>query len=603
MRWNSTPYFLPLLGATALCVVLALAIWRRSGAPGRAAATALLAAVAVWALSYGFEIQGADLATKVLAAKLQYLGIVAAPVCWLVFVVQYTGHSRWITPLRLLLLATLPLITVLLVWTNEGHGLVWSALRLDATGPFPALVVEHGPWFWAHLVYSYLLLLAGTLLLFWAFLRAPGVYRAQAGALLGAAVAPWVGNALYLAGLSPVRHLDLTPYGFVVSGALIAWSLLRLRLLDLVLGIVPIARAAIVESMPDGYLVLDRSGQIVDLNPAALQILGRSRRAVVGQPLGAVAPDWARALEAADEKAGRRLEVSVGTVPDRRTYELMVSPLWLAGGFLVGRLLVLRDVTERKRVEAERAELLAREQAARAEAEQAVRVRDQFLTVAAHELKTPVAIVRGYAQLLRRSRGGERPAAESRALEVIERSCDRLVRRVEDLLTFSRLAGGRLEFARERFDLGRLAAEVVEQLAATTPTHRFQLEREGEALAEGDPDRAEQVLVNLLSNAIKFSPEGSAIETRVAVQGDEVVVSVRDEGVGIPVERQGQIFERFYQAHVGTEYDAGGLGIGLYLSRELVIRQGGRIWFTSAEGRGSTFAFSLPRAGASTETA
>jgi signal transduction histidine kinase len=110
----------------------------------------------------------------------------------------------------------------------------------------------------------------------------------------------------------------------------------------------------------------------------------------------------------------------------------------------------------------------------------------------------------------------------------------------------------------------------------------------------GERDRLEQVLLTLLDNAIRYSPEGGEVDVGVSVEGGEAVVSVTDRGVGIPAEKQSRIFERFYRAHTGTHYDYGGMGVGLYISREIVRRLGGKLWFESREGEGSTFRFSLP---------
>ncbi|MBI4493922.1 MAG: GAF domain-containing protein [Chloroflexi bacterium] len=249
------------------------------------------------------------------------------------------------------------------------------------------------------------------------------------------------------------------------------------------------------------------------------------------------------------------------------------------------------------------------------QAQEGVRVRDQFLSTAAHELKTPVTAIKGYAQLLRQWAPQGHEPREARAFEVINRQCDRLSRLVQELLEVSRLQLGRLELRRQRFELGELAAEVVERMQPLAPGHRLTLHRAARAAVEADRERLDQALANLLDNAIKFSPRSTVdsqqstaapspqpsapageIEVRVAVRGGEAVVSVRDQGVGIPRERQAHLFEQFYRAHAGTRHDFGGMGVGLHLSREIVARHGGRMWFESEEGRGSTFFFSLPLA-------
>ncbi len=133
------------------------------------------------------------------------------PISWLAFALQYTDREGQLTPRNLALLSALPLVTLLLAWTNEAHGLIWSS-RLSEGGPFPALEVDHGAWFWVHWSYSYLLLLVGTILLVSMLTRSPNLYRKQNLALLVAVSVPWVGNGVYVLGLSLVPNLDLTPF-------------------------------------------------------------------------------------------------------------------------------------------------------------------------------------------------------------------------------------------------------------------------------------------------------------------------------------------------------------------------------------------------------
>jgi len=166
------------------------------------------------------------------------------------------------------------------------------------------------------------------------------------------------------------------------------------------------------------------------------------------------------------------------------------------------------------------------------------------------------------------------------------------------LLDISRLHLGQLELTVERVDLPELIQEVADRVALTASQHRIRPVTLEPVVVRGDRDRLEQVLVNLADNAVRYSPQGGDVEVALVVQGDEAVVSVRDYGVGIPAEKQARIFQQFFRAHMGTPYDYGGLGVGLYISNEIVKRHGGRMWFESQEGRGSTFFFSLPLGGA-----
>jgi signal transduction histidine kinase len=235
-------------------------------------------------------------------------------------------------------------------------------------------------------------------------------------------------------------------------------------------------------------------------------------------------------------------------------------------------VVVIRDVTALKRLE---------------------RMRDEFLSVAAHELRTPITTIKGYAQLLDRWTPGGHEPREGKAFKILNHQSDRLSELVQDLLEVSRLQLGRLELRRQRFELGGLVGEVIERMRGVSSLHRFVLHQEGPVLVDVDPDRIDQVLTNLFDNAIKYSPDGGDIEATVGVREGLAVVSVRDQGMGIPRERQGQLFERFYRAHAGLGTDRGGMGIGLHLSEQILQRHGGRIWFESEEGKGSTFSFSL----------
>ncbi|WP_257458277.1 sensor histidine kinase [Archangium lipolyticum] len=352
---------------------------------------------------------------------------------------------------------------------------------------------------------------------------------------------------------------------------------------------------ASLESMADALFLVDAQGRIVEANQATLKLLGlhpdRLPKDVCqmltlldirhpdGRPLACDELPSCRALrgETVREEAlelqrpsGERLHISVTASPvlsgTGRPPELAV--------------VVIRDMTELKRLE---------------------RMRDEFLSIAAHELRTPITTIKGYAQLLDRWTPGGHEPREGRAFQILNRQSDRLTHLVQELLEVSRLQLGRLALQRQRFELGALVEDVLERMRGVSSGHHFVLHQEGSVFVDADPDRIEQVLVNLFDNAIKYSPGGGDIEVSVTLQGTLVVVSVRDHGMGIPRERQGQLFERFYRAHAGLASDRGGMGVGLHLSEQIIQKHGGRIWFESEEGRGSTFSFSLAQAQAQVE--
>jgi len=231
---------------------------------------------------------------------------------------------------------------------------------------------------------------------------------------------------------------------------------------------------------------------------------------------------------------------------------------------------------------------------------EAERVKDEFIAIAAHELRNPLAALKGYAQTLlyqnQQGRGSKLAAWQREALQDIDRSTRRLVELTEDLLDATRLQAGRLELYPEPVDLVALARRIVKRFQATTEQHHLSVLTALDYLVVSiDPGRIEQVLGNLVNNAIKFSPEGGPIEVSVWEKSEtgEAMLSVRDSGIGIPLHQRARIFGRFARAENARKID--GTGLGLYLCRALVEQHGGRIWFESAEGHGSTFFIALPR--------
>jgi PAS domain S-box-containing protein len=345
----------------------------------------------------------------------------------------------------------------------------------------------------------------------------------------------------------------------------------------------------ILDNMVDGVFVCDPEGRFTLVNDAGLRMIGRRdllaaglklaetpdalrMRHPSGQPVSVDEIDMIRALRGETVVAAELVIANPRTGRDV-VLRTSASPIRGETGEIIGAVAVAREVTGVVELD---------------------RLKDQFLGVAAHELKTPIAVMKGYAQLLQRS-APDLPATQAKMLDAIVRVADRIDRLVHDLLDVSRLQVRGLELAREPFDLAELTREVAAREAMLTSRHQITVSGAEHVVVSGDRDRIEQVVINLLDNAIRYSPAGGPIDVAIEVEPAVVAVSVRDQGVGIPADKQQHIFERFYRAHTRTAHDYGGMGIGLYISQEIVQRHGGRITFTSVEGQGSRFTFMLPR--------
>lgn len=343
---------------------------------------------------------------------------------------------------------------------------------------------------------------------------------------------------------------------------------------------------AVIDSMQDGLVVYDRNHLALRANPFMLALFGLKPDQVIGKTAAQVAeltgePPFEVAepslvLGSAEDSPSGEASIFELEGPRKRFVRRVISPVIGEGAPLSGLVVVYQDITDQKEVE---------------------QLKDDFLSIASHELKTPLTSIMGYTQLLNRRLGQEaRVAGSDDVIEVIENQCRRMKRLVEDLLDVSRIERGTLETAQVRVDMTNLVQSAVEKLRGTSPQHHFHvLVPEAPLMVWGDEDRLDQVVSNLLSNAIKYSPDGGRVEVRVTRTSDSAQVAVQDWGIGIPEDQQARIFSRFYQAEaVVRSRRFGGMGLGLFISKAIIDEMGGTITVDSTVGKGSIFRFTLP---------
>ena len=367
------------------------------------------------------------------------------------------------------------------------------------------------------------------------------------------------------------------------------------------------AAAAVVE----GIAITDPhrpDNPIIDVNPAferltgytAAEILGRNCRFLQGPGTD---PDARCQLREA-VAAGRDCQVEILNYRKDGTpfwNELHLSPVRDPTGRITHYIGIQHDITARRAAEERLAALAVENARLLREAQQAVRDRDRFLSIAAHELRTPVAGIKGYAQMLVRAkeRGTLSPDRLVKGLASIDRSTAHLTALTNDLLDVARLRLGQLPLRPVRLALGPLVGEVVDRVVdgrslVTRPEIAVET---GLPLVRADPERIGQVLANLIDNAATYSPEGGVIRVALRAEGGGVAVEVADEGIGLPRGAEEVIFEPFGRAENALQRSLPGLGLGLNICRSIVERHGGRIWARSAgEDRGSTVGFWLPAA-------
>ena len=596
-------YILPLVVNVVLALVLSYAAWRRRPGAGVMPFIVLLLAVALWSGAYVFDALIDNLPVSILLTGISYIGITVIPATWLVFALAYTGRERWLTRRTYALLAIEPVLVLLAIATNGLHHAFWSSEVFQTTGTLSILYASYGPLFWLHAGYSYALMALGTALTIQSMLRAPQLYRGQALSLLVAAFAPWVFNAIYILNRDTLAYVDLTPYGFMVMGLALAWSLFNFRLMD----IVPVARGVLIEKIGAAVIVLDRQGRIVDINPAALTLLELpSIDAALGKSFRQFLPVGQANIQQLYDLEEVSTEVDIATPEGMRYFDVTISPLRNRSNELHGRLVLLHEITvlrqaalqieEQNRVLAQTNEDLI---AASERAEEANRLKSEFLATMSHELRTPLNAIIGFSDMLLMGIHGELTEKQHQKVARVRENGGRLLTLVNDILDLSRIEARRLELVNVSYSPNQLVERLTQQMESLAAKHNLDvavhIDPNLPEMLVGDDKRIEQIVVNLLSNAFKFTEKGAvtlSVQAMPATQTWEL--AIQDTGIGIPPHATEIIFEEFRQLDGSPTRLYQGSGLGLAIVRDLVRMMDGTIKLESEPGRGSTFRVILP---------
>jgi PAS domain S-box-containing protein len=362
-----------------------------------------------------------------------------------------------------------------------------------------------------------------------------------------------------------------------------------------------VAQDALLDTLfgeaPVGLGFLDPELRWVRLNPALGRLLGLAPRQQLGRRPAEL---WGRAGVLLERLLRRILRTGrpvvdvqlpterLGLPGPRRLLRGSLYPVRTPAGRLLGVGGVLEDLTAHQQLEQERRRLLR-------EAREAVQLRDDFLSIASHELKTPLTPLSLHlAMVQRRVEKGER--VDPALLRQARAQLVRLTGLINDLLDAARVGDGRLSLHPAPLELEALVRRTAARaVPARDALHPLQVHApDGPLWVRGDASRLEQVVANLVDNAVKYSPGGGPVQVEVAAQGDMAVVAVGDRGIGIPPDQQELLFDRYFHARNVPAHSYGGLGLGLYISRDIVERHGGHIWVESEVGKGSTFYVALP---------
>ncbi len=601
MGWHWYFSALALVGGACLAVYASY-VWRRRRASAGASLAVVLAAASWWGLAYAIELAATRLSTRLLWGDAKWLGICLLPPGWFAFIMQYTGRDRWVNRSTMAALAIPPAAVIVLLANQATHDLVRYYPPSATADPADA-IAQVGPLFWPFLVYADLVVWGCTALFVWTLTRLSRLYWRQSLLLIVTVLLPFLANVLHNLNVGPFGRVELTPFLFVLTGAVLVWGIFRFRLLDLT----PIATSRIFQIMHDAVVVLDPYGRVVNANLAAERLMGQPVGQAIGQPLEQLVPGWATAISRRRGASTSSDHPSDEAIIAGRTYELTVSALPDRQGAPTGELLIGRDVSERRQAEQDLRDSLAREQAATErltvalQREQAAserlraldEMKDAFLQGVSHDLRTPLTSVLGIALTLHR---GHQLLAAGEVRDLLGRlqgNARKLDRLLTNLLDLERLARGTLNPDRQRVDLGGLVSRIVKDAGSELlGEHPISLEA-SPVLVAVDAPKVERIVENLLANAARHTQAGTAVWVRVEACAGGALLVVEDAGPGVPAEVRQAIFQPFQQGPSITAH-APGSGIGLALVAYFAGMHGGKAWVQERPQGGASFRVFLP---------
>ncbi|HQE91653.1 MAG TPA: histidine kinase N-terminal 7TM domain-containing protein [Anaerolineae bacterium] len=584
-------YFILAPLATFISAAVLLYAWRYQASHEMPSLIGLMFTIVGWLTCNILELAASTAAGTLFWAKMGYLFVTSTALMWVRFALHYTDKHSWLKPSRFAWLCIIPLTTVILVFTNDMHGLMWATYTFVPTSVGQALAIQitrHGLWFYVNVFYEYGLVAIGAVLIIRQSLRSFNIYRRQSVWLVLGSLMPMAGNAIYVFRIVPGLQQDYTSVMFAVGGVAFSIGMLRYRLFDLH----PIARNAVIDNMQDAMFALDDQNRIVDLNPAALALMGAAANAILGQPAAQVFSRWHALVEQFQDTSEIQTDITADDGQQQRYYDLHISPLYDHREHMTGRLIVVHDITERKATE-----VALRERTAALETlnEQL----DAFAHTVAHDIKDPLSGIVALTSLLGEYFQNLSPDAIHTYMDAITQNAMRLTSIVDALLLLASVR--QVESVKtELLDMPAIVAHVQNRLAVLIAEHQavIMTPETWPPLRSYGP-WVEEVWVNYVSNAIKYGGTPPRVElgfSKLEAQdpkpdpASRIRFWVRDNGPGLTVEQQEQVFTQFTRLS-GIEP---GHGLGLSIARNIIEKLGGEVGVESAVGQGSVFWFTLP---------
>ncbi len=577
-------FFIPLLsGLFALALLIAL--WGKRRTEGVNFLILFELAAAIWAMTDGFEHAATSLSMKILCSQIGYIGSSTTTVFFLLFTLSYTQSEKFVKPVFIGSLLLIPVFTILLVFTNPVHHLIWTNINY-----YPSTNDSeyfYGNWFWIYVCYEYLVLLTAIIILLTGTFRFYRIYKAQLLYLIVASILPLITSVIYVFKLLSVKA-DLTPIVLIFSGILSALGIYFQRMFD----VLPVARRQTINNLSDGVIVVDMVDRIVDVNLAFGHIINAERSDLIGNHFKRFSKLFLN--ESPDQKTNMEFltETTIRTNGITKYYEVKYSPVTNSKNQLIGRIFLLHDISIRKRALDTAFESNARLRNEIQEKEKLIGDLDAYARTVAHDLKNPISGVIGLTDFIKDDIANRRNDQAYELLDMLHEQGQKMLTIVDELLLLSQIRkedirtvivnmGMVVDEALARLNRQCIDRQAVYELPDTWPD------------VMGHAQWLEEVWVNLISNAIKYGGEPPKILMwSEKLDNGNYRFNIQDNGKGLPVESVNKLFIDFER--LGKK-NVEGHGLGLSITKRIVEKLGGEVMVHSDNlpGKGCVFSFIL----------
>ena len=540
--------------------------------------------VAIWALTYALEFANPDLNTKIFWSKLSYFGIAFLPVCYFLFTTAFSQKKNIITTKNIALLLVIPVITIVLVLTNEKHLLIWSLVTLD-----PDLNIahySHGIGFWFFFIFTETLLLLGLYNLVSSIHNFPAYYKRQIVTSLVASVIPIIGNLMYITNINPYPGFDWTPVSFVLTGLIIALGVVRFRMFD----IVPLARTKLFEMMNDGVVVINAEGFIEDCNSAVYTLFNWQKKSIIHEPFEKIFNEY-NMLTAGLSGNLASIQLEINNKTFKNYYQVRISPIYRNKKFS-GNILLFHDITSIINTEEELKETNRKLLNEIEKREKLIEDLDAFAHTVAHDLRNSLSSILSASEIMEELIKQNDKDLLSEFSILIKNSANKSIQITHELLLLATTDKTKVEV--KPLDMAHIFNESKGQLTEMIKNwNAVFTEPEEWPQAFGYAPWIEEVWSNYLSNAIKYGGVPPKIEVGADVlNNDNVKFWIKDNGKGITNEQQIMLFKNFVRL---DPQKAEGYGLGLSIVKKIIEKLGGTVGVESTgNGEGSKFFFILP---------